>query len=433
MNDPARAPEPRTMAPSAAERYRAVRERTVELADLFTVEDQALQSMPDASPTKWHLAHTTWFFETFVLCEHAHDYRPHQPEYRYLFNSYYNAIGAQFPRPRRGMLSRPSAAEVRAYRAVVDDAMVALLEGEHAPAVAGLLEIGLHHEQQHQELIVTDIKHALSDNPLGPRITSPPAGDPEPAPPPRFVTFEEGLYTIGQPVQDRAGFCFDNETPRHKVYLEAFRVAARPVINAEYLAFVRDGGYQDPALWLSDGWAFVREHGLGAPLYWELGEDGTAPSVYTLGGALPLDLAGPVCHLSYYEADAFARWSGKRLPTEAEWEVAAMALRDATDIAPPDFVDLSHLHPRAIGTPAGTQTDALFGGVWEWTASPYVAYPGYRPAPGAVGEYNGKFMSGQMVLRGGSCATPDGHLRPTYRNFFPPDARWQFSGLRLAE
>jgi ergothioneine biosynthesis protein EgtB len=377
-----------------AHRYPDVRRDTARLAQPLGAEDCALQSMPDASPVKWHLAHTTWFFETFVLERFASGYRAFHPQYRFLFNSYYNAVGEQYPRPQRGLLSRPDLDEVRRYRAHVDGALATLLAGPTlADEALGLVELGLHHEQQHQELILTDLKHLLSLNPLAPvygaRAPHPPADAEALA----WRAFPGGAAEIGH---DGAGFCFDNELPRHRVLLAPFELASRPASNAELLAFVEDGGYRRPELWLSEGWTTAQAQHWEAPLYWRALEG--AWHEFTLAGLQPLEPQAPAAHLSHFEADAFARWAQARLPTEFEWEHAA---------------------PRA-------------GGVWEWTSSSYAPYPGYRPASGAVGEYNGKFMPNQYVLRGGSCATPAGHLRRSYRNFFPSHARWQFSGVRLA-
>ena len=377
-----------------ARRYPEVRAATAALAAPLSPEDCALQSMPDASPVKWHLAHTTWFFETFVLDRYAIGHRPFHPAFRFLFNSYYNTIGEQFPRPQRGLVSRPGLDEVLRYRAHVDERMRALLAGTTLGDEAlGLIELGLHHEQQHQELVLTDVKHLLSLNPLEPAYDER-APHPEPtAQPLEWRRHEGGQTECGH---DGAGFCFDNELPRHRQMLVPFELASRPATNGEYLAFVEDGGYRRPELWLSEGWALVNAQGWQAPLYWRK-RDG-AWREFTLAGSVPLEPSCPATHLSHYEADAFARWSGARLPTEFEWEQAAESE----------------------------------GQVWEWTSSSYGPYPGYRPAPGAVGEYNGKFMSNQYVLRGASCATPAGHARRTYRNFFPSGARWQFSGVRLA-
>jgi ergothioneine biosynthesis protein EgtB len=405
--------------------YASVRAVTERLCAPLAVEDQVLQAMPDVSPTRWHLAHVTWFFETFVLRRHARAYRPLDERYGVLFNSYYNAAGPQFARPQRGDLSRPTVAEVHAYRAHVDAAMGGLLAGREGPAaepVGLLVRLGLHHEQQHQELILTDIKYNLAVNPLRPAYHArvPPAGTVAPL---RFVDVEGGVAWIGH---DGKGFAFDNEGPRHRVFLEPFRLGARPVTNAEYLEFVEAGGYRDWSPWLAEGWRVVQERGWQAPLYWERSEPGWA--VQTLAGPRPLDLAAPVAHVSYFEADAYARWRGARLPTEAEWEHAAGAFPDAREGT---FQDHGVFHPAPA--PAGGEGPVqLLGDVWEWTASAYLPYPGFRPLGGDVGEYNGKFMVGQMVLRGGSCVTPRAHVRATYRNFFPPDARWQFSGIRLA-
>jgi ergothioneine biosynthesis protein EgtB len=403
-------------------RYREVRRLTDRLCEPLEVEDYGLQSMPDCSPPKWHLAHTTWFFETFVLAEYEPGFRPHHPQFRYLFNSYYEAVGDRWPRPARGLLSRPTVAEVSAYRRAVDGRVAALLEAADVAtlaAVVPLVEQGLNHEQQHQELLLTDLKHALGLNPLRPAYAPPDAGpSSEAGTPLRWVDHPAGVRWVGHAGD---GFAFDNESPRHRVFVESFGIAARPVTAGEFLAFVEDGGYDRPTLWLSDGWAARQQKGWSAPLYWERTSDGW--SAFTLRGQRPLDPAEPVCHVSFYEADAYARWAGARLPTEAEWEAAAGGREVAGN-----FLDAGRFHPAAD---AGT--GQFFGDVWEWTASPYTAYPGYRPAAGALGEYNGKFMCNQLVLRGGSCATPAGHVRPTYRNFFPPDARWQFSGLRLAK
>jgi ergothioneine biosynthesis protein EgtB len=394
-----------------AARYRAVRGLSLDLASPLSDGDSTIQPMPDASPAKWHLAHTTWFFETFLLRDHVPGYRPHDERWAYLFNSYYEGEGDRHPRPRRGMLSRPSLDEVRAYRAAVDAAVIAAI----GDLPADLVELGLHHEQQHQELMLMDLLATFRENPLRPAVWEGAAPAPAAlAAPMRWIEGAEGLAEIGD---GGDGFAFDNERPRHKAWLHPHALADRPVTNAEWLGFIADGGYANPLLWLADGWAWVQENRVEAPLYW-LGTE----ERFGLDGVKPLDLAEPVCHISYYEADAFARWAGARLPTEAEWEVAA---------APFDPL-------------AGNQLDAAgpvrplpgdggpFGNVWEWTGSAYLPYPGFAPAAGAVGEYNGKFMCSQMVLRGGSCATPRGHLRASYRNFFYPHQRWMFSGLRLA-
>jgi ergothioneine biosynthesis protein EgtB len=410
------------------DRYRAVRARTVGLAKPLSPEDQLVQSMPDASPTKWHLAHTTWFFETFVLPPHAPDYRAYDARFAFLFNSYYEALGPRVARAERGLLSRPSLVDVHAYRAHVDEAMERwLADGETDEAAIGLCELGLHHEQQHQELILTDIKHALAANPLRPVYAEAPrAPGPGATTPPAFQTFDEGLAWIGH---EGRGFAFDNEGPRHRSFLRAFAIADRPVTCGEYLAFMRDRGYERAELWLSDGWSECRREGWRAPLYWQSegggGGAGGDWSIFTLGGTRPVDEREALAHVSYYEADAFARWAGVRLPTEEEWEHAAARAPVEGHFAGETFPDLPLFHP-------GPAMPSLFGDVWQWTQSAYGAYPGYKAPAGAVGEYNGKFMSNQMVLRGGSCFTPEGHVRATYRNFFPPGARWQASGLRLA-
>jgi ergothioneine biosynthesis protein EgtB len=408
--------------PALLARYHHVRRTTERLCAPLSAEDQVVQAMPDVSPTKWHQAHVSWFFDTFLLEPHLPGYAPRHPAYRVLFNSYYNGVGPQFARPDRGHLSRPSVAEVQAYRAWVDEGMTTLLEQTaqtRLAELAPLLELGLNHEQQHQELILTDIKYNLGVNPLRPAYHSlrPPSG---PAPP-RLAWREHagGLQSIGHA---GAGFAFDNEGPRHTVYLQPFRLADRLVTNGEYLEFVSAGGYRTAPLWLSEGWRTVQERGWQAPLYWERRED--AWWTQTLSGLLPLDPHAPVVHVSYFEADAYARWHDVRLPTEHEWEHAA-----AAEPVRGNFQDTGLFHPLPIGAAEGSQ---MFGDVWEWTQSAYAPYPGYRTAPGAVGEYNGKFMVNQMVLRGGSCVTPQSHIRPSYRNFFPPDARWQFSGIRLA-
>ncbi len=414
-------------APGAADRavlvarYAQVRAATTALAAGLSAEDAQVQSMPDASPTKWHLAHTTWFFETFLLVPNAEGYTPFDPDFGYLFNSYYEAVGPRHARPARGLITRPSMERVLAYRAHVDAAMAAMLAALPDAALAGvepLVTLGFHHEEQHQELILMDIKHAFSCNPLEPAFRERTNPAPATATPLGWIPVEGGLRRIGQ---DGGGFAFDNEGPRHKVWLEPFAIADRLTTAAEYAAFIADGGYRRPEFWLSDGWATVQDESWTAPLYWH--EDAPGDwSVFTLEGRRPLDPAEPVCHLSFYEADAFAHWSGARLPTEAEWEVAAEA-------SAPTSAAL-HLHPEAA--PVGEGLRQAIGEVWQWTASAYLGYPGFKPAAGAVGEYNGKFMSGQMVLRGGACVTPPGHARTTYRNFFPPSARWAFSGVRLA-
>lgn len=409
--------------------FARVRRNSLSLAEPLSAEDQTVQSMPDASPAKWHLAHTTWFFETFILGRHAPGYRAFSQPYGYLFNSYYEAVGPRHPRPERGLLTRPGADEVVAYRAHVDAAMEELMGGADEPLwreMAPLLALGVAHEEQHQELLLTDILSVFARNPLRPAYRPAEAtADPGPdgGQEQGWVAFPGGLREIGHV---GTGFAFDNEGPRHKVHLEAFALARRPVSNGEWLAFMADDGYRRPELWLSDGWAAVQAEGWSAPLYWErTGGDGWAQM--GLRGLRPIDEAAPVCHVSYYEADAYARWAGKRLPSEAEWEVAAAGLEPRGNT-----VGSGRLRP-CPAEPAAGGLRQMFGDVWEWTASAYAPYPRFRPAAGAVGEYNGKFMCNQMVLRGGSCATPDGHVRATYRNFFYPHQRWQFSGVRLAE
>jgi ergothioneine biosynthesis protein EgtB len=410
---------------SLSERYRTIRAHTEALAARLSPEDQQVQSMPDASPTKWHRAHTSWFFETFLLRPHLPGYRVFHERFSLLFNSYYEAVGTRVARASRGLLTRPGADEIAAYRAHVDTAMAELLRqcaAEAAEQRSELVELGLHHEQQHQELILTDIKHALAANPLHPAYRPDTATVADAALPPlQWLEISRGIYEIGAA---GGGFAFDNEFPRHQTLLPGCRIATRPVSVGEYLAFIDDGGYRRPELWLSDGWAKVLEEGWQAPLYWE--RESGAWTCYTLHGDRSLRRDEPVCHVSYYEAAAYAAWAGKRLPTEQEWEVARREYGGRWP-APEQWREAQpRVHPRALA--AGFHQD-----VWEWTGSAYLPYPGYRAAAGAVGEYNGKFMVNQMVLRGRSFATPAGHARPTYRNFFPPAARWQFSGIRLAE
>ncbi|MGC2111908.1 MAG: ergothioneine biosynthesis protein EgtB [Candidatus Korobacteraceae bacterium] len=407
---------------SLLEQYLKVRKASQQLCAPLTTEDHSLQPMPDASPAKWHLAHTTWFFETFILSQYAGDYRSFHPAFRNLFNSYYNAVGDRPLRSLRHILSRPSLDEVRAYRSHVDEAMFRLLMLELPPSALDLIALGMNHEQQHQELIVTDVKNGLWSNPLRPAYRDGEAATHAAASVAalEWHSFPEGVYEFGF---HGSGFAFDNEGPPHKVYLQPFRLASRLVTNGEYLDFVRDGGYSQPRRWLSDGWDTVRNSQWSAPLYWEQ-RDGEW-CTYTIEGMQPVRLNDPVCHISYYEADAFARWSGARLPSEFEWELAARSYPVAGNL-----METGELQPRSADS---SQPFAqIFGDVWEWTASAYLPYPGFAPAAGAVGEYNGKFMSNQMVLRGGSCATPTSHIRATYRNFFPPHVRWQFMGMRLA-
>jgi ergothioneine biosynthesis protein EgtB len=401
--------------------YKRIRDTTVALTGSLSAEDCAIQSMADASPAKWHLAHTTWFFETFVLQPHVPGYHVFDPAYGYLFNSYYNGIGERHPRPERGMLSRPSLDEVLAYRRHVDEAIVQI---ENIPVEAlARVELGLHHEQQHQELILTDVKHLLSRNPLKPAYQKNWPLTSIRARAPRWIEFPGGLYEIGH---SGPGFAFDNETPRHRVWLEDFEMASHLVTHGDFMSFIDDGGYRRPELWLSAGWDAVQARGWEAPEYWTRRDGGW--HTFTLHGEVPVDPNTPICHVSFFEAEAFARWANARLPTEAEWEVAARGLRIEGN-----FLESGALHPLALREDVDDGALAqAFGDVWEWTRSDYVPYPGFQTAPGAVGEYNGKFMSSQYVLRGGSCATPESHIRLTYRNFFPPEARWQFSGLRLA-
>ena len=421
-----------TDSPSLSEiskRYEEVRDFSKELSDPLETEDYVIQTMKDVSPTKWHLAHTSWFFETFILSPYYEGYRSCHDQYRFLFNSYYNAVGAQHQRDQRGFISRPTVADIFDYRAHVDEHMLSLFDRADdalLQEVAPLVEIGLHHEHQHQELLVTDIKHVFSVNPLRPAYhtrLSTTELETDVVPPRQWASFPEGVFMIGH---EGGGFPYDNESPRHRVFLEAFALSTTLVSNREYLAFIEDGGYERPALWLSDGWNTVRERRWNAPLYWEK-RDGMWWN-FSLAGMQPLAFDEPVCHVSYYEADAFARWAGARLPTEAEWEIAS-----ADVPIEGNFAGNGRLHPAPVQRRAnGGSLQQLFGDVWEWTQSHYSPYPGYGPPEGALGEYNGKFMCDQFVLRGGSCATSLSHIRRTYRNFFPADARWQFMGIRLA-
>jgi ergothioneine biosynthesis protein EgtB len=369
---------------------------------------------------KWHLAHTTWFFETFILLPYVEKYKPFDPRYQYLFNSYYKQLGSHPYRGARGLMSRPSLQQIHAYRDYVERALLNLLEDANRE-ILDLVELGLNHEQQHQELILTDIKHALWSSPLRPeaernrRINN---SSPFPI---AWNEFEEGMYWIGH---EGEGFAFDNERPRHQVFLQPFEIASRAVTNGEFLEFMNDNGYRRPELWLSDGWDTVCTQHWESPLYWERRDDESWWH-FMMAGLRLLDLSEPVCHVSFYEADAYARWAGARLPREEEWEVAAANM--PTHGA---FLEDHVFHPQPA---SGGDNQQMFGNVWEWTASPYVAYPGFQPAAGLIGEYNGKFMCNQMVLRGGSCATPSSHIRASYRNFFPPHTKWQFSGIRLAQ
>ena len=411
-------------AEALTSRFREVRSTTTSLAAPLSPEDCAAQSMPDASPTKWHLAHTSWFFETFVLESADRDYRVFDASYRVLFNSYYNTVGEQYPRPRRGMLTRPDLATVLRYREAVDASVQRHLERGSLPTpLLEVVKLGLHHEQQHQELILTDVLHLLSCNPRRPAYR-----DDRVAPPPcdlaplRWHRGAEGVQSIGHP---GVGFGFDNEGPRHELLVASHELASRLVSNCEYREFMEDGGYARPELWLAEGWETRQREAWEAPLYWTQNEAGW--QAFGLAGLQPLMPSEPVVHLSFFEADAYARWAGARLPLESEWELAAK------EPAPDDnLLEAGRLRPLAAPPGPGGGLAQFFGDAWEWTGSPYHAYPGYRPNPGALGEYNGKFMSNQYVLRGGSCVTPGSHIRASYRNFFPAHARWQWSGLRLA-
>ena len=406
-------------------RFDAVRRRSLALAAPLTDEDCGAQSMPDASPIKWHLAHTTWFFETFILERMEPGFQPFHPAFRVLFNSYYNGIGEKHPRAQRGLLTRPAMAQVRAYRADVDARIARLLASELAPAdrvqLASLLTLGLEHEQQHQELMLTDVKHLLAQSALLPAYVDEALRPAAPAPALEWIALDGGLTDIGY---DGDGFSFDNELPRHRQFVAPFKLASRLVTNGEYLDFINAGGYANAALWLAEGWDWVRTQNLRCPIYWRQDEPGQWQE-FTLLGAQPLDLQRPATHLSLFEADAYAHWAGARLPTEAEWEMAAQA----SAMRPQDNGDL---HPAGAGGAAEAGLAQMFDHCWQWTSSSYAPYPGFETAPGAIGEYNGKFMLNQYVLRGSSCATPAGHARASYRNFFPAGARWQFTGIRLA-
>ncbi len=416
------APERQIESTSLRDRLVATRALSAALAKPLSDEDQVVQVMDDASPTKWHLAHTTWFFEAFLLKRFLADYRVFDERFEYCFNSYYESVGARHPRPKRGLLTRPAAQEVRAYREFVDAALDRLFDTALTPEAAELIELGINHEQQHQELLLTDILSLFAAEPLKSayRETAPGVAVGEAAAL-SWLPFDGGIFELGH---DGKGFAYDNEGPRHEGLIGPFKLANRCVTKAEWMEFIADGGYATPTLWLADGWNIVRGQDWGAPLYWEEAEGGAAQM--SLNGYRPIDPAAPVTHVSYYEADAFARWAGYRLPTEFEWEMAAgsVPLEGRT-------LGSGHLQPMAAGPGAGLKQ--MIGDVWEWTGSAYLPYPGFRAAPGAVGEYNGKFMCNQFVLRGGSCVTPEGHIRRTYRNFFYPHQRWQFTGLRLAQ
>ncbi len=408
-----------------AARYAAVRETTKRLIEPLTSEDCALQSMPDTSPAKWHLAHTSWFFETFILERFVTNYRLFHPAYRVLFNSYYNMVGNKHPRPERGLISRPDITDVLDYRNHVDAQIAMLFEKlpTEQNEFTGLVELGVNHEEQHQELILTDIKHLFWKNPLRPAYRSQWPLTAVRARKTRRLAFHGGTFQVG----DRGvHFAFDNERPRHSVILHDFEIASHPVTHGEFLMFIEDGGYKRPELWLSMGWDILQQQGWCAPQYWE--RDNGNWYTFTLHGMEKIDLHTPICHISFFEADAYARWAGARLPTETEWEIVASQIPIEGN-----FLESGAFHPLALRyDPPNPGLAQLFGDVWEWTQSSYSPYPEFRLANGAIGEYNGKFMCNQYVLRGGSCATPKAHIRATYRNFFPPEARWQFSGLRLA-
>jgi ergothioneine biosynthesis protein EgtB len=405
-------------------RFLSVRAATERLVAPLSEEDCALQSMPDASPVKWHLAHTTWFFETFLLENFEPGFKPFDPAFRVLFNSYYNGVGDKHPRPERGLISRPELGTVREYRQHVTQRIERLLPAMRGRAdFESLMWLGCNHEEQHQELVCTDLKHLLSRNPLKPGYGTRWPLTPIEARQPRWIAHAGGLINTGY---EGAGFAFDNEGPRHQVFVQPFELASHPVTHGEFAAFIADGGYSRPELWLSMGWDWVQAHRISAPMYWQ--RDGAQWKTFTLHGMVVIDPHTPICHINYFEADAYARWAGARLPRETEWELAAGAVPVTGN-----FLESGALHPLAFREEGPDHLPAqMFGDVWEWTQSAYLPYPGFRPEPGAVGEYNGKFMCNQFVLRGGSCATPAAHIRATYRNFFPPDARWQFSGCRLA-
>ncbi|CAN5242781.1 ergothioneine biosynthesis protein EgtB [soil metagenome] len=414
-----------TLAESLGSRYETVRSRSFRLAEPLSEEDCCVQSMPDASPVKWHLAHTTWFFETFVLEKMEREFQPFNPMFRVLFNSYYNGVGEKHPRSQRGLLTRPSLREVMEYRRNVDARMATLFQRAPSPRLVELVTLGLQHEQQHQELMLTDIKHLLSLNPLRPAYIDAAGNDGAQAPALEWLKFDASIVDIGHLGE---GFCFDNEAPRHRQFVEPFQIASRLVTNGEFLAFMGTGGYVNPALWLAEAWDWVSREKVSHPLYWHRSEARDQPGwqEFTLHGLQPLDMHAPATHLSYFEADAYARWAGARLPTEFEWEHAAKGLEEIE-------ADIYQWHPPVAQPEEGERMFQLFGACWQWTSSSYAPYPGYMPNAGALGEYNGKFMVNQYVLRGSSCATPPGHTRASYRNFFPASARWQFSGIRLAK
>lgn len=409
------------------DKFNSIRNFSLELCKPLVTEDYVVQSMADVSPTKWHLAHTSWFFETFILKESDKNYKSLHPQYAYLFNSYYIQAGKRFLRNQRGLITRPTVKQVFEYRNYIDENIKNFIEAspeEILNKFASVLEIGFNHEQQHQELMLTDIKHVFSINPLYPVYSEKENIDSEDISNLNWAEFNEGIYEIGN---EGKSFSYDNEIPKHKEFINSFKLGSRLITNGEYLEFMEDNGYNKPEIWLSDGAAEAAANNWQAPLYWEKKDNGW--HVFTLNGLKKLILSEPVCHVSYYEADAFARWAGYRLPTEAEWETASQQVQIKGN-----FVETRNFHPASLQIKNnGTQLQQMFGDVWEWTRSAYSPYPGYKTLPGALGEYNGKFMSNQMILRGGSCATSETHIRKTYRNFFPPNARWQFMGIRLAK
>jgi len=406
-------------AEALSDRYRRTRALSVALTAPLAIEDQVVQTIAEVSPTKWHLGHTTWFFERFCLADRERDYRAHDERYHYLFNSYYQTVGPMHTRPRRGLLSRPTVAETLEYRRRVDERVVDLIDSHPDDTeLHFLVTLGLHHEQQHQELMLTDIKHVFFNNPLYPAYCEAKPSGVSAATAPAFESIEGGRVEIGA---SGDAFCFDNETPRHELLLRDFAIYSRLVTNAEYAQFIADGGYAEPAHWMADGWSTIESQEWSRPLYWDEG----CEREFTLAGWRELDPAAPVAHVSFYEADAFARWAGKRLPSEAEWEVAAVR-RPVLG----NFLESGHYQPQPLG--AGQPCDQYFGDVWEWTASAYAPYPGFKPLAGSLGEYNGKFMCNQLVVRGGSCVTQREHIRASYRSFFYPQDRWQFLGFRLA-